>query len=63
MPARFVLKKGSGGKFRFNLVAANGEIVATSEAYNSKSGALKGIDAVKRAAADAGVDDQTADER
>jgi uncharacterized protein YegP (UPF0339 family) len=46
--AKFVLKKGSTGKFRFNLVAANGEIVATSEAYESKSGAKNGIEAVRR---------------
>ena len=60
MPARFIVKKGTSGKFRFNLVAANGEIVATSEAYNSKASALKGIDAVRRAA-EAGVDDETAE--
>jgi uncharacterized protein DUF1508 len=32
--AKFVLKTGSTGKFRFNLVAANGEIITTSEAYD-----------------------------
>ena len=31
MAAKFVIKKGSGGQFHFNLVAENGEIVATSE--------------------------------
>ena len=59
MAAKFVLKKGSTGKFRFNLVAANGEIVATSEAYDSKSGAKNGIEAVRRAAAAADVVDET----
>ena len=34
-------------KFRFNLVAANGQIIASSEAYNSKQGCLRGIEAVK----------------
>jgi hypothetical protein len=33
---QFVLKKGSTGKFRFNLVATNGQVIATSEAYESK---------------------------
>lgn len=33
MAAKFVLKKGSTGKFRFNLVATNGQVIATSEAY------------------------------
>ena len=43
MPARFVVKKGPTGKFRVSLHAENGEIVATSEAYNSRASALKGI--------------------
>jgi uncharacterized protein YegP (UPF0339 family) len=34
-------------KFRFNLIAANGEIIGSSEAYNSKQGCKKGIEAVK----------------
>ena len=59
MAAKFVLKKGSTGRFRFNLVASNGEIVATSEAYESKSGAKNGIEAVRRAAATAEVVDET----
>ncbi|GAA3441159.1 YegP family protein [Planomonospora venezuelensis] len=57
MAARYTLKKTSAG-FRFNLVAGNGEIIATSESYTSKAGALKGIEAVRNNA-DAPVDDQT----
>jgi uncharacterized protein YegP (UPF0339 family) len=34
-------------KFRFNLIAANGQVIASSEGYNSKQGCLKGIEAVK----------------
>ena len=60
MPAKFVVKKGPTGKFRFSLHADNGEIIATSEAYNSKASALKGIAAVQRSAATATIDDQTA---
>jgi uncharacterized protein YegP (UPF0339 family) len=41
MAARFVLKKGSTGKYRFNLVATNGQVIATSEAYESKASAIK----------------------
>ena len=59
MSAKFVVKRGSTGKFHFNLVARNGETVATSESYTSKESAIKGVDAVRRAAADAAVDDQT----
>jgi uncharacterized protein len=57
--AKFVLKQGSTGKYRFNLVATNGQVIATSEAYESKASALKGIESVKRNASGAEVDDQT----
>jgi uncharacterized protein len=40
MAGKFVLKKGSTGKYRFNLVAGNGQIIATSEAYERKDSAL-----------------------
>jgi len=59
MAGKFVIKKGSTGKFRFSLVSSNGQIVATSEAYNSKASAMTGIRAVKSLAAGAVVDDQT----
>ena len=59
MAGKFVVKKGSTGKFRFNLVATNGQVVATSEAYESKASAMTGIRAVKSLAADAVLDDQT----
>jgi uncharacterized protein YegP (UPF0339 family) len=47
MAGKFVLKKGSGGKYHFNLVAANGQVVATSETYERKQSALNGIESVK----------------
>jgi uncharacterized protein YegP (UPF0339 family) len=40
--------KDKAGKFRFKLKAANGEIIATSEAYNSKDGCVNGIESVKK---------------
>jgi uncharacterized protein len=57
---KFVLKKGTTGKFHFNLVAGNGQVIATSEVYESKESALKGIESVKANAPGADVDDQTA---
>ncbi len=36
------------GKFRFRLKAANGEIIATSEAYSSKASCVDGIESVKK---------------
>ena len=51
MPGKFVVKKGATGKFRFNLLSTNGQVVATSEAYNAKASAIGGIRAVKSLAA------------
>ncbi len=62
MPGKFVVKKGSTGKFRFSLVSTNGQIVATSEAYNSKASAMNGIKSVRNLAADAEIEDQTTKE-
>jgi uncharacterized protein len=60
MAAKFVIKKDKAGKFRFSLHAGNGEIIAVSEAYNSKASALGGIESVQKNAPVATVDDQTA---
>ena len=59
MPAQFVLKKGTTGKFRFNLLARNGQVVATSEAYETKAKAMAGIESVRKNAADAVLVDGT----
>jgi uncharacterized protein YegP (UPF0339 family) len=59
MAAKFVLKKGSSGKFHFNLQAANGQVIATSETYESKAAAINGIESVKKNAPVADIDDQT----
>lgn len=62
MPGKFLLKKGTTGKFRFSLVSTNGQIVATSETYNTKAAAQGGIRAVKKLVADAVIEDQTTKE-
>jgi uncharacterized protein len=59
MAGKFVVKKGASGKYHFNLVAANGQVIATSEAYEQKQSALHGIESVKQNAPGAEVDDQT----
>ena len=61
MAGKFVLEKGSTGKFHFNLHAANGQVIATSEHYESKESALNGIESVRRNATDAAVEDKTGD--
>ena len=59
MAAKFEIYTDKAGKFRFRLKAGNGEVVAVGEAYETKPGVIKGVDAVKRAAAEAEVDDKT----
>jgi uncharacterized protein YegP (UPF0339 family) len=56
---RFVIKKTKDGQYVFVLKAANGEDIATSETYKSKSSAQDGIAAVKANAPSARVDDET----
>ncbi len=46
MSARFEFKQASDGQTYFNLVAANGEIVLTSERYASAAGARTGAASV-----------------
>ena len=60
MPAKFIVKKGPTGKFRFNLVAPNGQVVATSQAYESKAACMAGVRSVQKHAQAAAVDDLTA---
>lgn len=60
MPGKFVVKKGSTGKYRFNLVATNGQVVLTSEAYESKAKCLSGVRSVAKLVADAAIEDRTA---
>jgi len=59
MAGKFVLKKGSSGRYHFNLVASNGQIIATSEAFERKESALRAIAAAKDILNNADVDDQT----
>ena len=59
MAGKFQLKKGSTGKYHFNLLAGNGQVIATSESYESKRSALNGIESVKANAPGAPTEDQT----
>ena len=51
MPGKFEIKTGRTGKFRFNLKASNGQIILTSEAYDTRAAAVKGITSVRKNAA------------
>ena len=56
---KFELYKDKAEKFRFRLVAANGETIAVSEAYESKAGVKNGIASVKKNAPVANIVDLT----
>jgi uncharacterized protein len=59
MAGKFVLKRSSNGKFHFNLQAGNGEIIATSQQYETRASAEKGIESVRANASTAALDDQS----
>jgi uncharacterized protein YegP (UPF0339 family) len=52
MAGKFEIKQSANGKFTFNLHAGNGQIILTSEQYEQRSGAERGIQSVKTNAAD-----------
>ncbi len=54
MAAKFEIYP-SGSQFRWRLKAADGEVVASGEAYETLAGATEGVEAVRRAAAVATV--------
>ncbi len=52
---KFEVYADKGGEFRFRLKATNGQIIAVSEGYTSKSSCLNGIESVRKNAADADI--------
>lgn len=59
MAGKFEVFKDHAGKFRFHLKASNGEIIASSQAYETKASARHGIESVKDNAPSAKVEDLT----
>lgn len=53
MAGKFEIKKSGNGKFFFNLLAENGQVILTSEMYESKASAQNGIESVKKNCKDA----------
>lgn len=51
---KFEIKKDKAGKLRFNLKAGNGQVILSSEAYNSRSACDNGIESVRKNSADDG---------
>lgn len=58
-PDLFVKKQTATGKFRFSLMATNGQVIGTSQNYASESGCNNGMKSVARSAPGAAIDDQT----
>ncbi|MDR0261734.1 MAG: YegP family protein [Sphingobacterium sp.] len=54
---KFDRKTSTNGKHYFNLKATNGQIIGTSEMYESASGMENGIESVKKNASDATVEE------
>ena len=52
MAGKFEIKQTANGKYTFNLRAGNGQIILSSEMYESRSAAQNGIQSVKKNAAD-----------
>jgi uncharacterized protein YegP (UPF0339 family) len=54
---KFQVKKTPSGEFRFNLLASNGQVVATSESYSRKQSALETIESIKKNVGSASVEE------
>ncbi len=63
MAGRFVVMGDGDEGYRFRIEAEDGQLMAISEPYTSKSSALKGVEAIKRNAAVAQVDDESGDDQ
>ncbi len=57
---RYERKEAKNGKHHFNLKAGNGQVIGSSQMYESTSGMENGIESVKKNAAGAEVKDLTA---
>lgn len=55
---KFVVRTVPSG-IKFDLKATNGQVIATSEVYESKASCLNGVESVRRNSTLAGLEDQT----
>jgi len=54
---KFQIKKTSNNQYRVNIVASNGQVLATSETYVQKASAVSAIESIKKNAATASTAD------
>ncbi|HAO06420.1 YegP family protein [Chryseobacterium gambrini] len=45
---KFIISTRKNGEFQFNLKAANGQVILSSEGYSSKAGCQNGIESVRK---------------
>lgn len=57
---KFMIKQAKNGDFYFNLTAKNGQVIASSEMYSSKSACENGIASVKENAPMAETEEEAA---
>lgn len=48
MSGKFECSVGNDGKHRFNLKAANGQVILTSQGYAGREGCMNGIESVRK---------------
>ena len=58
--SKFVVRTVASG-VKFDLKATNGQVIATSEVYDTKASCLSGIESVRKCAPVAGLENQTVD--
>jgi uncharacterized protein YegP (UPF0339 family) len=54
---KFLIKKSKNDMFYFNLTAKNGQVIATSEMFPTVDATKRGIEAVKKYAPDAPIEE------
>lgn len=57
---RYDRKESTNGKYYFSLKAGNGQVIGSSQMYESQASRDNGIESVKTNAPDASVEDETA---
>ena len=60
---KFEIYTDKAGETRFRLKATNGQIIASSEGYQSMASCVNGIESVKKNAPDAAVEDATVESK
>lgn len=56
--SKFIIRAVPSG-FKFDLAAANGKVIATSEVYDTKAACLKGLESVRKNAVTQKIEDKT----